>query len=235
MDEPSRAGVCEMFDAISPTYDRVNRILSFGIDRYWRKKMADFVSGQENVFLLDCATGTGDQIFSLMDHSSTVSSAVGIDFAAHMLEIAKEKTAKKSYRHKVSFRQASATAIPYPENTFDCATISFGIRNVADVPLCLSEILRVLKPGGKLLILEFSMPQNALIKSGHLFYLRHLLPFVGGWISKNKKAYSYLNQTIETFPSGKDFLELLKSAGFVAPRACPLTFGISTIYEGHKP
>lgn len=234
MDEPSRTGVCEMFDAISPTYDRINLILSMGIDRYWRKKMGAFLPVQENIFLLDCATGTGDQIFSLMDNSPVISSAVGIDFASNMLDIAKEKTDKKSYRHKVSFRQASAMEIPYPESTFDCATVSFGIRNVSDVPLCLTEVFRVLKRGGKFLVLEFSIPKNPLIKTGHLFYLRRFLPAIGGLISKNKQAYSYLNRTIETFPSGESFLQLLQAAGFAKTRAHPLTFGIATIYEGHK-
>jgi demethylmenaquinone methyltransferase/2-methoxy-6-polyprenyl-1,4-benzoquinol methylase len=124
--------------------------------------------------------------------------------------------------------------IPFPDESFDCVTISFGIRNASDVPLCLREIHRVLKKGGRLLILEGSIPSNRIIQAFHLIYLRHMLPRIGSWISKNKDAYVYLNQTIETFPCGSAFCKLLTEAGYSSATFTPLTFGAVTIYQGDK-
>lgn len=223
-----------MFNHISPTYDRANRILSLGIDQYWRRKVAKFMPKKENIRLLDCATGTGDQLFSLMKRSRNVSQAVGIDMASEMLRIGKQKLKQKPYARKVTLKQACVTSLPFIDNSFDCATISFGIRNVVDVSSCLKEIHRVLNPGGRILVLEFSLPTNRKLKAAHLFYLRRLIPKVGGWISKDKEAYSYLNQTIETFPYGESFCHLLSDAGFKKVKAHPLTFGIVTLYQGDK-
>ncbi len=229
-----KSDVWKMFNQISPTYDKANRILSLGIDQYWRKKVARFLPKKEKIRLLDCATGTGDQIFSLMKKSERVSQAVGIDLASEMLRIGKQKLKKKSYARNVILKQACATDLPFIEESFDCATISFGIRNVANVEKCLSEIHRVLTPGGRILVLEFSLPANPQLKAAHLFYLRHFLPKIGGWISKSQDAYRYLNETIETFPYGENFCTLLKDAGFKNVQANPLTFGIVTLYQGDK-
>lgn len=189
---------------------------------------------KENIRLLDCATGTGDQLFSLMKRSRNVSQAVGVDMASEMLRIGKQKLKKKPYARKVTLKQACVTSLPFVDDSFDCATISFGIRNVVDVPNCLKEIHRVLNPGGRILVLEFSLPTNRKLKAAHLFYLRRFIPKIGGWISKDKEAYSYLNQTIETFPHGESFCHLLSDAGFKKVKAHPLTFGIVTLYQGDK-
>lgn len=234
LQEPSRHEIWKMFDQISPTYDRVNRAITLGLDVYWRKKMCSFLPQKKGISLLDLATGTGDQIIAIMERSQNISGAIGIDLAADMLEIGREKLRPKPYTKKVHLDNASAMEIPFADNTFDCATMSFGIRNVTDVPKCLKEICRVLKPGGRVLILEGTVPSYSVVKKIHLFYLRNCLPRIGGWISKRKDAYEYLNKTIETFPSGKAFCDLLTDAGFAAAKAHPLTFGIATIYTGDK-
>ncbi len=224
----------KMFDTISSTYDRANSILSLGIHHYWRRKLAQALPKKAKIRLLDCATGTCDQIISLMDKGSKIERAVGVDLAREMLKIGKRKLAFKPYSHLVELQEASIDLLPYPENSFDCATLSFGIRNVPDVKACLKEIHRVLTKDGKALILEFSLPSSFLLKKMHLFYLRKCLPKVGGWVSKNRKAYHYLNETIETFPYGDAFCAYLTEAGFKNVKATPLTGGIVTLYEGEK-
>ena len=179
--------VIQIFDTIAPTYDRINRILSGGINFYWRRKVATLLPKQEKIKLLDCATGTGDQLISLFKNSPQLHQAVGIDLAQEMLKIGREKL--RAYAHQITLRAASATAIPYLDETFDCATMSFGIRNVDDVPTCLREIHRVLRPGGRALILEFSLPTNRWILKSYLFYLNELLPRVGKFISGHPDAY----------------------------------------------
>lgn len=224
----------KMFNKISPTYDRVNRILSLGIDRYWRKKVGSLLPKKEKIRLLDCATGTGDQIFSLMRKSGSIHQAIGIDLANEMLQIGKKKLQEKPYSHRVIFKQASILSLPFVNDSFDCATISFGIRNIPNVVDGLKEIYRVLSPVGRILVLEFSLPANPKLQRAHLYYLRHFLPKIGAFISKDNTAYTYLNETIETFPYGHKFCELLTEAGFKNTKAHPLTFGIVTLYQGEK-
>lgn len=224
--------VFEIFDEIAPTYDRTNRILSAGIDLYWRRKMASLLPPHEKIKLLDLATGTGDQLLSLLKNSSRIHQAVGIDLAEEMLKIGRQKL--KAYQHQVLLQAASATAIPYLENTFDCATMSFGIRNVDNVSTCLEEIYRVLRPRGKVLILEFSLPRNTWIRKAYLFYLNRILPRIGKLISAHPEAYTYLARTIQAFPQAEAFCTKMEKTGFCAVKAHPLTLGIVTIYAGEK-
>ncbi|MBI2743157.1 MAG: bifunctional demethylmenaquinone methyltransferase/2-methoxy-6-polyprenyl-1,4-benzoquinol methylase UbiE [Chlamydiales bacterium] len=223
-----------MFDAISPTYDTVNRVMTGGIDRRWRRELSSLLPSGDKLSLLDCATGTGDQLFSLMESSSTIATAVGIDLAQEMLKYAASKLETKPYKDRVQWIHASASDLPFAEATFDCLTISFGIRNVDDLSKSLQEFRRVLKSGGRLLILETSLPKNPLIRSAHLFYIRHLLPKIGGWLSKNRAAYVYLNKSAEAFPCGESFCSILREAGFKNVRAHPQTFGAVTIYQADK-
>lgn len=223
-----------MFNQISPTYDRVNRILSFGIDGSWRRKLVSKLPAIKEMKLLDVATGTCDQLMTIMEQSSATIEAVGIDIAEEMVKLGQKKLDQKPYAKKVTLKIGSAAHLPFEDEVFDCVTISFGIRNMDQVSACLKEIHRVLKKGGRLLILEFSLPANMLVRAGCLFYLRTLLPKLGGWISKNEKAYSYLNQTIESFPYGKAFCALLEEAHFTQVAANPLTFGIASLYQGDK-
>lgn len=229
--QDSQAQVSQMFNTISSSYDKVNRILSFGIDLHWRKKMCKYLPKKNNLRVLDLATGTCDQLMSLLK-SNQISYAMGLDLAEEMLEIGRKKIAASPYTPKIELKIGSALEIPAPSASFNCVTMSFGIRNVQGN--CLSEIFRVLAPKGKALILEFSLPKNKVIRGLHLFYLRKVLPQIGGWISGERKAYSYLNQTIETFPYGGAFLALMAEAGFVGLQAIPLTFGVATLYIGEK-
>ena len=229
--EQSRIDVWKMFDRISPRYDLVNRVLSFGIDIYWRRQVAKYLPATPSIDLLDLATGTGDQMLSLVNQ---IKSGLGIDMSEEMLKLGARKASKKGHADKLSFLRGDATAISLPEEAVDAVTMSFGIRNVTDVSLCMQEMHRVLRPSGRTLILEFSLPKNRLIRAAHLFYLRKVLPAVGGFISGNKEAYRYLNSTIETFPYGAEFCKLLEEAGFERARAIPLSFGIATLYVGEK-
>ena len=233
--EPSRNEIWKMFDTISSTYDKTNRLMTMGLDRYWRNKMASLLPQQDKIELLDCATGTADQIISLMQKKSSIEKAIGIDLSEEMIEIGRSKLKNHLFNERVELQIASALNIPFEEGRFDCVTMSFGIRNVLNVELCLQEILKVLKPGGRVLILETSIPKMRLIKFFHLLYLRKILPRIGGWISKQKNAYQYLNQTTETFPSGKAFCDLMEKAGFYTVICHPLTFGAVSIYQADKP
>lgn len=228
MKNPSRQDVWKMFDIISPTYDRINRILSLGMDRKWRKKCAEQLPAQKNLKILDIATGTGDQAIALHQSKASIQSITGIDLSMEMLEIAKKKAPN------VHFLHADAEKLPFPANHFDASTFSFGIRNVPTPLTSLKEIHRVLKPKGRCLILEFSLPP-APIKTFFLFYLRHILPRIGGLLSRKPAAYRYLNETIEHFPSGKDFCILMREAGFTKLKALPFALGGVTLYIGDKP
>jgi demethylmenaquinone methyltransferase / 2-methoxy-6-polyprenyl-1,4-benzoquinol methylase len=224
--------VSQMFNAISPSYDRVNRILSFGLDAKWRKKLIPHLPDGKELHLLDLATGTCDQLLTLMS-SGKIASAWGIDLADEMLEIGKKKVAQSGFEERVKLLNASALEIPSLDESFDCVSISFGIRNVQGNGL--KEIYRVLKRGGRALILEFSLPKTPFFKWGHLFYLRHCLPKIGGLFSQKQSAYRYLNQTIESFPYGETFLQKMGGEGFVNLQAHPFTFGSVTLYTGDKP
>jgi demethylmenaquinone methyltransferase/2-methoxy-6-polyprenyl-1,4-benzoquinol methylase len=231
---PSRHEVWKMFDLISPTYDCVNRVMTLGMDQLWRKKMCAFFPHLKEMNVLDCATGTGDQIIAMMEKKQEISSVIGIDLAAAMIEIAKKKIESKLYASKVCFQVASALELPFPDNSFECVTISFGIRNMTDIMAAFQEVRRVLKPSGRVLILEGTIPEKKWLKSIHLFYLRHFLPRIGGVISKNIDAYRYLNQTIETFPQGDRFCGLMRAAGFFNVKDNPIFGGIVTVYQGDK-
>lgn len=227
MKEPSREAIWKMFDQIAPTYDRINRLMTFGLDRLWRKRLSRYLPQKPHLHLLDGATGTGDQILALLSHCERI---VGIDLSSEMLALARKKCPAKH----VSFQEASLLELPFAEQTFDCITIAFGIRNVTDVQRALSESHRVLRSGGRLLILEGSLPQRRVIRALYLLHLRFVLPWLGARVSKHKGAYRYLNETIETFPSGAAFCALLKEAGFVAATAHPMTLGSVTLYVGDK-
>lgn len=234
LKEHSRENIWKMFDQISPTYDLANRVMTFNLDQLWRKKMVSMLPKKEEMFLLDCATGTADQLITLMENTKQIKQAIGVDLAAEMVAIGEKKVQHKPYAKALSFQIASALDLPFKDNTFDCVTISFGIRNVTDVKKALSEFYRVLKPQGRVLILEGTVPKNRALQKIHLFYLRHFLPRIGAMISKNNYAYRYLNETIETFPSGETFCSLMREVGFKDAKANLQTGGIATIYSGNK-
>jgi demethylmenaquinone methyltransferase/2-methoxy-6-polyprenyl-1,4-benzoquinol methylase len=232
--EHSRENVHKMFDQISPTYDLTNRVMTLNLDKYWRRTMSSLLPNHDEMRVLDCATGTGDQLISLMENSTRIKEAVGIDLSGEMIAIGQKKLKQKAYAQSTSLQIASALELPFGDASFDCVTISFGIRNVTDVSKALREFYRVLKPGGRVLILEGTVPTNRALKWGHLFYMRHVMPRIGALISKNQDAYRYLNETIEQFPAGEQFCNLMREARFVDARAKRLSFGLVTIYVADK-
>lgn len=198
------------------------------------KSPCSFLLKYNEIRILDCTTGTGDQIIALLKKNPEISSITGVDLSPQMIEIAKKKIAKKSYASKVHFQVCSALGIPFQDNTFECMTISFGIRNVTDIMSAFKEFRRVLKPYGRLLVLEGTVPEKKWLQTLHLFYLRHCLPYIGGAISKNAGPYRYLNKTIETFPQGEKFCTLMRATRFVEVKQHPLFGGVTTIYQGDK-
>ncbi len=224
-----------MFDEIAPTYDWINQILSLGLHHHWRAFVAKSLPKKPHLSLLDCATGTGDQLLYCLKKRPDIASAVGIDLAENMLRYAEKKAAKTSYNYRIRLQKASVLDIPYANDCFDCATISFGIRNLPSLQKGLTEILRILKPGGTLIILEFSLPTIKWLSSLHLFYLRHFVPLIGKWLSGHKKAYSYLNTTIESFPYGQALCDEMQRAGLINAVCTPLSLGIASMYTAKKP
>lgn len=223
----------KIFNEIASTYDLLNHLLSLGIDIYWRKKFLNFLPSKNSINALDLATGTGDVAITLIK-DNRVKKITGLDLSEGMINIGIEKVKKKKLDDKIFLMIGDGVSIPAADNTFDLTTISFGIRNFSDPQKSLNDIHRVLKKSGRLMIMEFSIPRNPLVKNIYFFYFRYLLPKVGNLISKHKDAYTYLNKTVETFPYGDDFLELMKNAGFKNLSKTPLTFGIAMLYIGDK-
>jgi len=223
-----------MFNRISKRYDAVNRVLAFGMDVGWRRRVARKVDEANSEHVLDVATGTGDLLIEIARVNRTVR-IVGIDPAEMMLEIARKKIATAVLLDRAELVLGSAEALPFPDASFDAVTIAFGIRNAANMEIALREMRRVLKPRGALVVLEFSTPTNPIIRFGWRVYLRYLLPVIGGAISGNFGAYRYLNRTIESFPSGPAFLQRLQDAGFTDATAKSLCLGAVSIYSGRRP
>lgn len=224
--------VWKMFDKISRRYDLLNRLLSFRRDVVWRKKIVRHIPNS-TVSVLDLATGTGDILKTVAIEVRGLRSFYGLDMAREMLRIGRKKL-RQSRLENCLLIPGDATRIPFREGSFDLVTMAFGIRNVPDVDLCLREILRVLSENGRAIILEFSLPANRLFRAVYLFYFRHILPLLGGIISGDFRAYSYLNSSVENFPYGRAFCRLLEQAGFINVTAFPQTFGIATIYCADK-
>jgi demethylmenaquinone methyltransferase/2-methoxy-6-polyprenyl-1,4-benzoquinol methylase len=223
-----------MFDRIAHRYDLLNHLLSFNRDKSWRRKAASHLPDGKQLAVLDLATGTGDQLVALY-RTGKVARGTGIDLAEKMLEIGRDKVDRSGLAGRLELQSGDAETIPFDDNSFDAVTISFGIRNVVDVDRALDEMYRVLKPGARALILEFSLPHNWLIRKAYLFYFRHVLPRMGRLVSGDAYAYNYLNKTVETFAQGDEFCNLMKKAGFDNVHVTPLTFGVASIYQGDKP
>ncbi|NQU38922.1 MAG: bifunctional demethylmenaquinone methyltransferase/2-methoxy-6-polyprenyl-1,4-benzoquinol methylase UbiE [Lentisphaerae bacterium] len=234
-EAPSREGVAQLFDRIAPTYDLLNRLLSFRRDVAWRRRLVDRIPRNRPVRLLDLATGTADVLITAHRRVPTLTGAVGIDMSEQMLVHGREKLTRLGLDGAIELQQGDATALDLADGSFDVATIAFGIRNVMDTPAALGEMLRILKPGGRALILEFSLPRNRVVRAIYLCFFRHILPGLGGLVSGDPKAYTYLNQTVETYPYGPAFIRILDEVGFTECSCTPLTFGIASLYSGHKP
>lgn len=230
---PSRANVPEMFDRISRRYDLLNHLLSLGLDFYWRYRTVDKLDRRTNQLILDLACGTGDLALAATNNLDSSCRVIAVDKAPQMLQLAADKIARRRV-NSISLALGDGMALPLKDSGIDAAMIAFGIRNMPDTSVCLREIHRVLKIGGKAIVLEFSLPSNRLLRMIHRFYLRRIVPAVGRIVSGDKYAYSYLNQTIETYAQGEAFCELMRHAGFIEVIAEPISFGIVTIYTGRK-
>lgn len=231
----ARHPVWGMFDRIARRYDLLNRLLSFGCDVAWRKRMAIHLPPGEALRVLDLATGTGDVLIELDRCSGRMFSGVGLDPSGGMLAVGQQKIRQRGLQDRLRLVRGDAMHLGLASAQFDAASMAFGIRNVDEPAVGLREILRVLKPGGRALILEFSLPGNALFRAVYLFYFRHILPRIGGLLSGDTEAYRYLNRTVEAFPYGEAFCALMRDAGFEATQAYPLAMGIATLYCGERP
>lgn len=222
--------VQNMFASIAPAYDRTNSVLSLGIHHLWRKTTVQDSGASNGMYVLDCATGTGDLAFEFKKAVGIDGRVLGTDFCPEMMVTGPEKAERKQLH--VDFEVADAMNLPYPDDTFDIASISFGIRNVDDPAIALKEMARVVKPGGRVMILEFGQP-TGIVGLIYEAYSRYVIPFIGGLLTGNKEAYTYLPRTAASFPCRKDFLELMNSTGsFAKTNYKELTFGISFLYKG---
>ncbi len=224
--------VAKMFDNISPKYDLLNHTLSMGIDILWRKKAVRILKKNSPKIVLDVATGTAD--FAIENLGSGAEKVIGIDISAGMLEVGEEKIKRKKLQDKITLKLADSEKLPFEDNYFDAITVGFGVRNFEHLEKGLSEMLRVLKPGGKCLVLEFSKPKKFPIKNIYNFYFKNILPTVGKLISKDNAAYTYLPESVNAFPDGKDFTDILEKVGFSNTKINALSFGIASIYESSK-
>lgn len=224
----------KIFDAISRRYDLNNRILSLGLDRGWRKNILALLPAGKNLKTLDLATGTADVAITLAQHSLAIRQIYGIDLSEKMLEVGRQKVQALNLSERVQLQKGDAMQLNFLDQEFDFATMAFGIRNVPNPIMVLKEIYRTLKPGGRTVILEFSLPKNIFIRAAHLLYLKIIVPLIGGLVSRNFRAYYYLNKTIEEFPYGEMFCRMMRQCGFKKVSGQPLFFGVATIYQGDK-
>ena len=224
--------VAEMFDNISHKYDFLNHFLSLGIDKLWRKKAVRFLQSDKPQTILDVATGTGD--FAIESRKLNPSKIIGIDISEGMLDQGRIKIKKKGLSELIELKYGDSESIPFESNYFDALTVAFGVRNYENLELGLTEMNRVLKPNAKAIILEFSKPKSFPIKQLYNFYFHSLLPKIGNRISKDSSAYSYLPESVEAFPEGKDFEQILEKVGFNHRKTIPLFFGIASIYVAEK-
>jgi demethylmenaquinone methyltransferase/2-methoxy-6-polyprenyl-1,4-benzoquinol methylase len=223
--------VAEMFDNISKRYDFLNHLLSLGIDKGWRRKVVKQVMSKNPQNVLDVATGTADLAIALGKAMNV--EVKGLDISAGMLEVGREKVAKRKLKN-VELVLGDGENLPFADNTFDAVTVAFGVRNFENLEQGLGDIYRVIKPGGQLLVLEFSQPEKAPFKQLYNFYFKNILPGIGKLISKDSRAYTYLPESVQAFPYGDAFLKKLQDAGFKNNSANPVTFGIASIYISKK-
>jgi demethylmenaquinone methyltransferase/2-methoxy-6-polyprenyl-1,4-benzoquinol methylase len=221
-----------MFSRIAGRYDLLNRLLSFRRDVYWRKIALDLLSPEAGWSILDLCTGTADLTIAAAGRG--VHRIVGIDLSLTMLRLGQKKIRRLQDRQRVYLLNGDVEDLPFPDGTFDGITIGFGIRNVVDVESGLREMVRVLKGGGKVAILEFSRPTVPIVRHLYFFYLRWILPHVGGLISGDREAYRYLQRTVMAFPDGERFMGMMKGAGLVDVEEQRLTLGVVTVYTGRK-
>ena len=224
--------VAKMFNNIAPKYDLLNHTLSMGIDILWRKKAVKILKKLQPKKVLDIACGTGD--FAIEDLKSGATEVIGLDISEGMVDVGIRKVNKKGLADKVSLRVGDSENIPFEENSFDGLTVGFGVRNFENLEKGLSEMHRVLNPEGQLIVLEFSKPKKFPIKHLYFFYFKFILPKIGRLVSKDQTAYTYLPDSVNAFPDGEKFTDILEKVGFKSTKIIPCSFGIASIYVGTK-
>ncbi|AXG73331.1 bifunctional demethylmenaquinone methyltransferase/2-methoxy-6-polyprenyl-1,4-benzoquinol methylase UbiE [Flavobacterium arcticum] len=224
--------VAQMFDTISEKYDGLNRVISFGIDIKWRKKVLKMVADTKPQTILDIATGTGD--LAILMTATSATEIIGADISAGMLDVGRKKIAERKMDNKIQMVLADSENLPFDDNYFDAITVAFGVRNFETLEKGLSEILRVLKPCGIFVILETSVPTKFPYKQGYNFHCKFILPTIGKLFSKDKSAYAYLSESASVFPYGEALNNILRKIGFIEVHHLPQTFGVATIYSASK-
>ena len=221
-----------MFDNISPRYDLLNHLLSLGIDILWRKKAIKLLQHQQTKLILDVATGTGD--FAIEALALNPDKVIGVDISTGMLEFGRKKLRRLKLEEKIELQLGDSEKLQFQDNKFDAVIVAFGVRNFEHLEKGLADMFRVLKPGGNVVIIEFSQPRLFPFKQIFSFYFNTILPRIGKTISNDGSAYTYLPESVMAFPQGEEFLRILNNIGFINTQAVPLTFGISSIYRGSK-
>jgi demethylmenaquinone methyltransferase/2-methoxy-6-polyprenyl-1,4-benzoquinol methylase len=235
--DKSESRVREMFRQIAPRYDLMNHLLSLNIDRYWRWRSVRQLNLRDSIPVLDTCTGTGDLAMAIARRAPASVDVMGSDFCHAMLEIANQKRSRREdLCERVRFLEADSQALPFPDNTFQCVTVAFGLRNVTDTHQGLREMTRVCRPGGQVLVLEFSRPRLWGLRQIYNYYFQHILPTVGQWFARNdKSAYKYLPESVGQFPDGSELADMMTASGLSQVNYTPLTLGVATIYLGVKP
>jgi demethylmenaquinone methyltransferase/2-methoxy-6-polyprenyl-1,4-benzoquinol methylase len=231
-DKSKKEQVADMFDNISHRYDFLNHFLSFGIDKSWRRKAVKMIASVNPKKILDIATGTGD--FAIASLKLKPTEIIGVDISNGMLDMGREKMKKKGYDNIITLTYGDSESMPFETDSFDAITVGFGVRNFENLEKGLGEMLRVLKPGGKAAVLEFSKPRKFPIKQSFKFYSKYIIPKLGKSISKDEAAYAYLPESVEAFPEGQAFVDILTKVGFKNIIRKEVSGGIATIYLGEK-
>ncbi|MFS4449205.1 bifunctional demethylmenaquinone methyltransferase/2-methoxy-6-polyprenyl-1,4-benzoquinol methylase UbiE [Maribacter sp. 2307UL18-2] len=224
--------VTQMFDSISNNYDGLNRVISFGIDIKWRKRVVAILKKKQPKTILDIATGTGDLAINLMETGAK--KIIGLDISPGMLEVGKTKVADKKLSDTIEMVVGDSEQLPFADNSFDAVTVAFGVRNFENLEKGLAEIFRVLRPKGTFVVLETSVPTKSPFKQGYAFHCNYILPLVGRLFSKDRSAYRYLSASAAVFPHGEDFNNILRKIGFIEVTNKPQTFGVASIYVATK-
>jgi demethylmenaquinone methyltransferase/2-methoxy-6-polyprenyl-1,4-benzoquinol methylase len=232
-EKTKKEQVAEMFDNVAGGYDRLNRVLSAGIDINWRKKAISTLRNDKPERILDVATGTGDMAI-LACAILKPQKIIGIDISDQMLEFGRKKVEKEGLTQFIQLQKGDSETINFPDNSFDAVMVAFGVRNFENLEKGLKEMLRVLKPDGKLIVLEFSRPRTKIFRNLYNLYMGIVAPEVARWFSQNKKAYQYLNKSAKLFPERQAFADILKNAGYSNTSFKPLSAGICCIYTGQK-
>lgn len=231
--DTKRHQVENMFDNIAPYYDLLNKVLSLGIDKRWRSKAISLLSDLQSPHILDVATGTCDVAIEMAKNLNSPS-IIGLDISANMLEVGQKKIDKAGLADVIELKQGESENLPFDDNTFDAITVAFGVRNFDNLTKGLAEMKRVLKPDGQLVVLEFSRPTVFPFKQGFNFYFKNILPRIGKLTSKDPKAYQYLYESVQAFPDGDDFIQILDTLGYKKSTCTVLTVGICSIYHSRN-